>query len=265
MTAPAPLPDDLAAALPALAAQARAGDALVALDFDGVLAPLRDDPTASRPLPEAAAALARLADLGVPLAVVSGRALDNLAPRVAAPRGTHLVGGHGAERGHVGPDGYEREPFVLPPEAAATLAALDADLERLVAGTTARIERKPSSVVLHTRTATREDAARLTPAAVELGHRAGADVLEGKDVVELSVLDVSKGRALRDLRAETGVRTVLYVGDDVTDERAFAALEPHDVTVKVGPGATAARFRVPDPAAVAHLLRTLAHLADDAR
>lgn len=247
-----------------VAAGARAGTTLVALDFDGVLAPLVDDPATSRALPESALALARLVGAGVPVALVSGRALADLWAVAQPPPGVHLVGGHGAEHGHATPDGLVREPFDLPPDGARTLAELAAALESLTDGTTARVERKPASVVLHTRTAGPDDARRLTDAALALGRDAGVDVLAGKDVVELSVLDVSKGEALRTLRARLGVTRVFYAGDDVTDERAFAALEPQDVTVKVGPGATAARHRLADPAAVAVLLDDIAALVTGA-
>lgn len=246
-------------AVRALAARASTGPLLVALDFDGVLAPLVDDPAASRPLPEASRALVRLAPR-VRLALVSGRALADLAALAAAPPGTALVGGHGAERGTWQDEGLTRTPLDLPTGPARRLATLGAALTDLVAGTTGRIERKPASVVLHTRTATPDDAAALVPAAVALGEAAGVDVLRGKDVVELAVLDVDKGTALAQLRAEVGAAGLLYAGDDVTDERAFAALRADDVTVKVGPGPTVARFRVPDPAAVARLLHRLADL-----
>ena len=55
---------------------------------------------------------------------------------------------------------------------------------------------------------------------------------------------------------------VLFAGDDVTDEDAFAALSPADgdVTVKVGDGETAAGLRVGSPAEVAELLHALADL-----
>ncbi len=253
-------PPTLHSAVREVAAGARAGTTLVALDFDGVLAPLVDDPAASRALPASAAALARLTAAGAPVALVSGRALDDLWAVARPPVGTHLVGGHGAEHGRAGADGLVREPLELPQDAARSLADVTARLDDLVAGSTARVERKPASVVLHTRLTSPDDAARLTAAATQVGRDAGVDVLAGKDVVELSVLEVSKGEALRVLRTRLGATRVFYAGDDVTDERAFVLLEPHDVTVKVGPGRTAARHRLADPAAVAVLLTDLAGL-----
>ena len=258
MTTPAA--PTLHSALREIAAGARAGTTLVALDFDGVLAPLVDDPARSRALPASARALERLAAARVPLALVSGRALEDLWTVAEPPPGVHLVGGHGAEHGRATAEGLVREPFALPPDAARVLADLTAALDALVAGTTARVERKPASAVLHTRTTAPDDAARLAEAAAALGSDAGVDVMAGKDVVELSVLAVSKGEALRVLRARVGATRVLYAGDDVTDERAFALLEPQDVTIKVGPGPTVARYRLADPAAVAVLLTDLVAL-----
>lgn len=254
-------PAPSAAVIREVAAGVRAGTTLVALDFDGVLAPLVDDPATSRALPESADALARLAVADAHVALVSGRALDDLWFVAQPPPGVHLVGGHGAEQGRATQDGLVREPLDLSAERASTLTRLTSSLETLVAGSTARIERKPASVVLHTRTATPGDARRLTTAATVLGHDTGVDVMAGKDVVELCVLTVTKGDALRTLRARMGVAQVLYAGDDVTDERAFALLEPHDVTIKVGPGTTAARYRVADPTDVGRLLSGIAALA----
>jgi trehalose-phosphatase len=59
-----------------------------------------------------------------------------------------------------------------------------------------------------------------------------------------------------ELARSTGSDATLYLGDDVTDERAFAALDPAsgDLTVKVGEGETVATQRVPDPASVVQLL-----------
>jgi trehalose-phosphatase len=80
----------------------------------------------------------------------------------------------------------------------------------------------------------------------------------GKEVVELSVVDTDKGRALDRLREETGADAVVFAGDDVTDETAFARLTPTDVGIKVGPGDTAARFRVESTTSVATVLAALA-------
>jgi len=254
---------DLDAALRGLAEAARAAGTLIGLDFDGVLAPLRDDPDASRPLPESSRALERLAAApGIHLALVSGRAIADLAARSDPPAGTLLVGSHGAERGRWVGGRLDRIDLQLDPEPASLLTALTEDLVAAVTDTTGRVERKPASVVLHTRTATPDDAARLTAAALALGDRPGVDVLHGKDVVELSVLEVTKGDALATLRAELGVDALAYAGDDVTDERAFATLGPDDVTIKVGDGPTAARFRVGAPVDVAHVLDRLADLLD---
>ena len=259
----------LDAALDALAEVVRSGGrVLVATDFDGVLAPLRDDPAASRALPSAVTALDRLAGrTGVHLALVSGRGLADLAARAQVPAGTWLVGSHGGERGRwvaSEPPSLERSDLVLPAEAATRHDALTRALLAAVEGSTARVEVKPTTVVLHTRTATASDAARLTPVAVALGERAGADVMVGRDVVELGVLEVTKGDALLALAQQTGADRVLYAGDDATDERAFAALGPDDVSIRVGPGPSAARFRVADPVELAAALHGLAdHLVPE--
>ena len=224
-------------------------------------APLQDDPAASRPLPEASAALHRLARVpGMHVAFVSGRALADLADRSAPPPGTLLVGSHGAERGRWIDGRLNRATLDLGAGEAALLDDVAHQLLEVVHGSSGKVERKPASVVLHTRTATDDDAARLTTAVLAIGARPGVDVLHGKDVVELSVHPVTKGDALADLRAELGVEAVAYAGDDVTDERAFATLGPQDVTIKVGDGPTAARFRVARPADLADLLGRLADL-----
>lgn len=249
----------LDAAVEDLARRLRAGEhVLLGLDFDGVLAPLRDDPAQSRALPGSVEALARLAGVsGLHVALVSGRAVADLAALAQVPEGTWLVGSHGAERGRWTGGGLERVDLELEPPVAARLADLTSRLTEAVAGSTARVEHKPASVVLHTRTATRDDAERLTSFALSLGGE-GVDAMQGKEVVELAVLHVSKGDALATLRAELGASTVVYAGDDVTDERAFVTLGAADVTVKVGDGPTAARFRVQDPDAVAALLARMA-------
>jgi trehalose-phosphatase len=252
------LPAELAGAVRALAARPLI---LLALDFDGCLAPIVPDPADARPLPEAAEALRGLAAAaGTRLALVSGRPLDQLRALAAPPPGTLLVGSHGAEF-----SGADGERPGLDPGAAALLRRITdavADIVERHPGTT--LETKPTGAVLHTRRADRPTAAAATaealagPATWE-----GLHAMQGKEVVELSVTDATKGSALRRLRAVAGLPDaaggVLYAGDDVTDERAFAVLDDDagDVTVKVGDGPTAARHRVPDPPAIARMLAEL--------
>lgn len=77
-------------------------------------------------------------------------------------------------------------------------------------------------------------------------------------MLELALTDADKGTAVLRLRRELGADGALYLGDDTTDEDAFTALGREDVTVKVGPGETAAAHRVPDLDGVRALLERLA-------
>jgi trehalose-phosphatase len=121
-----------------------------------------------------------------------------------------------------------------------------------------RIEHKPASVSVHTRGIDPGTAEAALREAADVPDRVpGLHVMPGKQVVELAVLATNKGTALVDLARARGAEATLYLGDDVTDERAFEALDPDagDVTVKVGDGATAAAWRVDDVADVVATLR----------
>ncbi|MCL2422562.1 MAG: trehalose-phosphatase [Micrococcales bacterium] len=235
---------------------------LVALDFDGTLAPLQDDPQASRILPEGVAVLERLAAAGVHLALVSGRGLATLAQLAQVPVGTFLVGSHGGELGQVRDEGLG---LLDTPETALTddhvrlLAAAGEQLSLVAQGRQGVwVEVKPAAVVMHTRVADDDVAEQALTQARTVGARLGTQVLEGKDVVELAVLHVDKGTAVASLRATLGATTVVFAGDDRTDENVQARLGPHDVGIKVGPGATLAKFHVDDPQAVVAALEVLA-------
>ena len=236
---------------------------LVALDFDGTLAPIVDDPDAAAPVPGAVAALHELAGgPGTTVAVVSGRSLDRLRSLLGAVGPVALVGSHGAEidlpaSGGSAPRGG---PAAAEKELLDRLRDAVAAIVRNRPGTV--LEEKPAAVVLHTRQADRAAALAATADAL-LGPARweGVHALAGKEVVEFAVTDVTKGGALLRLRSELGLARggVLYAGDDTTDERAFAVLDDDegDVTIKVGDGETAARYRVADPDAVAGLLVAL--------
>ena len=235
----------------ALAALARAPTLLVALDFDGVLAPIVQDPDTSRPLPGSAAAVRALVELpGTTVVLVSGRALADLRRVSGFVAPVRLVGSHGGEV----EGGLE-----LTDEQALVKRELEAAVRAVVVGEPGvRLEEKPAGIVVHVRGADPVvaervlDAVRTGPAKLP-----GVEATEGKAVLEMAVVQVSKGAAIDTLRARLGVDAVLFVGDDVTDETAFARLRSGDVGVKVGAGETAAQFRVSAPEDVTGVLEAL--------
>jgi trehalose 6-phosphate phosphatase len=226
---------------------------LLASDYDGVLARLRDDPATAVPEAGVAELLTRLAAVdGVTVALVSGRGVDDLKATSGLTGPFRWVGSHGAE--FDGP---------LPADLAAHRDALVAALAPLVAAVPgARLEVKPAGAAVHVRTVADRDAAArlLADAAAGPGADAGLTAKPGKDVLELAVTDADKGSALVRLRDELGATGVLYLGDDVTDEDGFTAIAPDGVGVKVGDGETAARHRVPDLDGVRDLLARLVEL-----
>jgi trehalose-phosphatase len=225
---------------------------LVACDYDGTLAELVDDPDQAWPVPEAIDALRALASLpDTEVAVVSGRALRDLAVLTRLPPEVRLIGSHGAEH-DAGSAGALEETAGAELEHLGTgLAAIAESFDG------ARLEHKPASVVLHYRTVAPEDVAGLLEEVdAFLATEPGLRVLRGKQVVELLVVAADKGTAIVNLRDQLGA-VVLFVGDDLTDEDAFAALGDADLGVKVGPGLTRATQRVADPPAVAELLGAL--------
>jgi len=261
------LAEELDQALRRLAAQP---SVLVALDFDGALAPLVDDPTTSQVVPAAAEALARLDELpGIHLALVSGREATGLVALADVPTGTRVIGSHGAQRGHVGtaPD-HTRQLVAEPLALTDEQQTLHAEVLREVTALADRyegawVEVKPVSVVVHSRLAGPQDAAALTEQVLAgPATRPGLRVQHGKDVVEMAVLHTTKGDAIVELRADIAPSAVLFAGDDVTDEDAFDVLGPEDVGIKVGDGPTAAQYRVADPDELAAVLLRLLELRE---
>jgi trehalose-phosphatase len=232
---------------------ARSPQLLIACDYDGTLAPIVEDPTKAVPLPESVAAVRALAALPqTTVAVVSGRALRDLATLSRLPSEVHLVGSHGSEFdiGFV-----ER----LAPELIEVRTRLRNELRRIVAEQPGvRLESKPASIAVHTRGATPEVAARVVKA-VRNGPAAWSDVTvtQGKEVIELSVIPTHKGTAIDQLRTQISASAVLFMGDDVTDENAFANLHGPDVGIKIGSGETQANYRVADPIEAARVLGLL--------
>jgi trehalose-phosphatase len=237
----------------AIARIARMPRLLVACDYDGTLAPIVADPRQAHPLPETVTALRSLANLPeTTAAVISGRALRDLAALSRLPTEVHLVGSHGSEFdiGFV---------YALEEPARALREALVSTLRGLTRTATGVIlEVKPASVAVHVRQAA-PDLAEQVLARVRSGPGTwdGVYVTEGDAVLELSVIQTDKGHALDVVRHGCGATAALFMGDSVSDEKAFARLSGPDVGIKVGTGDTLAAYRVASGVAVAAALSLL--------
>ncbi|MDZ8202010.1 trehalose-phosphatase [Microbacterium sp. SSW1-59] len=244
-----------------ISALAGTDELLVALDFDGTLSPLQDEPMAARMLPEARAALdALVATPRTTVALVSGRSLHDL--RVIAEHDetspVWLAGSHGAEFWQPGAGVQDTAADAVDANLRDTLRA---HAERVTAGLEGVfIEPKSFGFGVHTRTASREDAAKAN-AAVDAIVEAEAPHWRrrtGHNIVEYAFRHEGKDSAVAHLREAVGATGVLFAGDDVTDEDALASLGPSDVGVHIGRRDTHATVSVPDIAAFARLLRRLA-------
>lgn len=256
MTEPETRADAIEAALTTLAGTERL---LVALDFDGTLAPLVDRPEDARALPEGRAAmlaLVRAPDTTV--ALISGRAMQSLMHVADPPDSVWLSGSHGVEVR------LDAAPAVsLTEEESHAVSRLRTILEDVAAPFEGIwVEVKPAGFALHSRASSDQDAASAQQQAHERVHAELPQITErrGNNVLEFSVRSTTKGDAVRMLREASGATAVLFAGDDVTDEDGFAVLGDGDVGIKCGPGETVAQYRVSDPAAVAGVLARLAEL-----
>ncbi|GHH30601.1 trehalose-phosphatase [Streptomyces lanatus] len=205
---------------------ARPSRALIALDFDGTLAPIVPDPEQARAHPDALPALAALAPKVAAVAVVTGRPAD-VAVRYGGFGGVpgleHLVvlGHYGAERW----DAVSGK--VTAPDPHPGIAAVRAELPALLEGHGTWIEDKGHAVAVHTRRAADPQGTfdALRAPLTDLATRNGLIVEPGRMVLELRPPGMDKGVALSRYVRELGVESVLYAGDDLGDLPAYAAVE----------------------------------------
>ncbi|MFZ0015195.1 MAG: trehalose-phosphatase [Acidimicrobiia bacterium] len=221
------------------------GRVLLGIDFDGTLAPLVEDPADSVPNERGVELLAALAGRpNITVVVVSGRAHRDLAKRLGPVPGVTLIGEHGNDTG------AERPPSPIVADATRFFEVLRGESDAV-------IETKASSVTFHTRRLTDEEKREAAESIrIWAAEHPETTLLRGKEVLELTVANRTKGDAIREL-ADTA-DGVIYIGDDATDETVFAVLHPDDVGIKVGTGPSAARFRVADVSEVVELLEVAA-------
>jgi trehalose 6-phosphate phosphatase len=196
---------------------------LVALDFDGTLAPIVRDPDTAAVETGGVDALIALADRGAQVAVVTGRPALTAVRLGGLARVPNLVvaGIYGAEIWHDGAVSTVAEP--------PAMASLRPKLAELVAENHPGVwvEDKRLSLVVHTRTAADPVAEldRLAAPVTELADEFGLVVHRGRLVLELRLPDYDKSTALRDVLNRTNRTALFFAGDDLGDLPAFALID----------------------------------------
>lgn len=223
------------------------------LDFDGTLAPLKADPREAVMNRMARHALARLAvNPRVCAFVISGRRLEDLRERVGQWPGLHYLGVHGGDAPGV----------VLSKPALEGLALARRELvKRLNGASGVVVEDKGVAFAVHHRAAKPAEVVRareLLDQVLDTRHSV-LRMMEGDRVWEVLPREIrGKGDAARrQWRLHCPGSLPLYIGNDDTDESAFAALS-EGVTARVGPArSTHAHYSLRDPAEVARFLEQL--------
>lgn len=224
------------------------------LDFDGTLVEIAPRPDQVVVDPDLGPALERLRDrLGGALAVVTGRPIGVI-DDFLAPARFDVAGLHGVERrAGTRVTGGRAEDH---PELRARIGPLCAAVAGLQS---VLIEDKGASVAVHWRLATPADAEQAEAAVKSVAADLGAAyrLQLGKAVGEIVPASAMKGSAIRAFSLEPPYagRRAIFLGDDLTDEKAFATVnEDGGVSVRIGSADTIATRRLGNPEEVRALL-----------
>ena len=237
-----------------------AREPVVFLDYDGTLSPIVADPGAAALVDGARQALECLA-AQCPVVILSGRDLADIRSRVAIP-GIWYAGSHGFELTE--PDGaYHRNEAAA--AAVGVLEGAAAELSQILAEVPGvRVEHKRFAVAVHYRQVAPEHIDEIVSATHKLGQRDSLRVTNGRMLVELRPdIDWDKGTTLawiRDRIDAQGCLLPIYIGDDLTDEDAFDAVQFDGIGIVVrhdedSDRKTAAHFALQSPDHVCEFLQ----------
>jgi trehalose 6-phosphate phosphatase len=202
--------------------------ALIALDYDGTLAPIVDDPADAVPVEGVVDVLVAVAPLVRQVALITGRPADAVVELggLGGVPGLVVLGQYGVQRWE---DGVLTEEPADPglDLARAALAALD-----LTPGT--QVEDKGLSLAVHTRRTDDPVVAMglLHPVLTRVASDSGLELHLGRLVLELRPTGFDKAGSVR--RMAEGCTTVMFIGDDLGDLAAFDAVD--ELRLKGGSG-----------------------------
>jgi len=212
---------------------AASAECALLLDFDGTLAPFRLDPRKVRPWAGIVGLLDRIQQAGrTRVAIVTGRPASDVASQLGLRHTPEIWGLHGAERLY--PDGRLDEEELIGNEQVLLADARSAVHEARLG---VRIEEKRNAVVVHWRGKSPHSIQSVRTRATQLlrpfAGMEGMNLLQFDGGLELRT-GRHKGDAVRMILAEIGDDApVAYLGDDATDEHAFAALGARGLSVLV--------------------------------
>jgi trehalose-phosphatase len=206
------------------------------LDYDGTLAPFSADRKRATPYPGVTALLQKIMVSGkTRVAIITGRSAREVISLLGIDRTLEVWGSHGFER--LKPGEAREMPHVDPDVSQALLEAggwlTDQGLQHLA-------EFKPGGIAVHWRGFPEPSAAEVRERVLRgwfpIAQRAELSVLEFDGGVEIRVADPDKGDAVRTIIQEMSLDApIAYLGDDATDERAFAALGSRGLSILVRP------------------------------
>ncbi|PYI46769.1 MAG: trehalose-phosphatase [Verrucomicrobia bacterium] len=235
------------------------GRVAVFLDYDGTLTPIVSHPKDAWLADSMRQTLQELA-AQTPVAILSGRDLDDVRQRAGIDDIVY-AGSHGFDI--AGPHGLRRQ---MATEFLPKLDTVENELHKRLDGISgALVERKRFSIAAHYRNVKEEDIPRVKRAVAEAAARhRELRRIDGKKVYELLPdIEWDKGKAVLWLLEALGLdrenSRSIYIGDDVTDEDAFRALERRGIGILVCEESqpTAARYSLGEPAEVERFLRLL--------
>ena len=248
------------------AAVARAEQSLLMLDYDGTLAPFRNDPQQALPYPGILDVLQEIVRSGrTRVVIVSGRDATEIISLLRIEPRPEVWGLHGLQR--LRPDGTAE---LVPLDQSTVEALAEAEKWLLYQHLEHTAEFKSGSIAVHWRGMSESAAeairGRVLVGWMPLAKYAHLDLLEFDGGVEIRAHKADKGTAVRTIMNEMAQTTpAAFLGDDITDERAFQAINGRGLSVLVRPQRrrTAAQLWLRPPDEVLDFLRRWLKASDD--